>query len=269
MSLSNISDIDISEISKLKVSEVSSILKELNYDEYEIFIDIFSNDSRTGIQKLCLKAQKELLGINKEKERLRKLNEFENKEYSKGVKIIAGVDEVGRGPLAGPVVAAVVILPENCEIIGINDSKKLSEKKRNEIFEEIVEKSIAYSIGVADNNEIDEYNILNATYLAMKRALENLDIKPEVLLNDAVRIPDVNIKQIPIIKGDSKSISIAAASIIAKVTRDKMMVEYHEIYPYYGFDSNKGYGTNIHYDGIRSHGITKIHRKTFLKNFDY
>ncbi|MBR5129447.1 MAG: ribonuclease HII [Firmicutes bacterium] len=190
--------------------------------------------------------------------------------------IVAGVDEAGRGPLAGPVVAACAILPEDFDVIGVDDSKKLSEKRREELFKEILNKSLATGVGIADNNLIDEINILQATKKAMQEALENankmLEEKTGKTVNhvlfDAVEIKDLGISQSSIIKGDAKSLSIAAASIIAKVTRDRMMMEYHQEYPYYGFDSNKGYGTKAHYEGISEHGITPIHRKTFLKNLD-
>ena len=190
--------------------------------------------------------------------------------------IVAGVDEAGRGPLAGPVVAACAILPEDFDVIGVDDSKKLSEKRREQLFEEILNKSLATGVGIADNNLIDEINILQATKKAMQEALENANMMLEEktgktvnhVLFDAVEIKDLGISQSSIIKGDAKSLSIAAASIIAKVTRDRMMMEYHQEYPYYGFDSNKGYGTKAHYEGISEHGITPIHRKTFLKNLD-
>ena len=213
-------------------------------------------------------------------ERLQKMQEkhetmmaFDD-EYRKGGIVVAGVDEAGRGPLAGPVVAACAILPEDFDVIGVDDSKKLSEKKREELFEQILNKSLAYGVGIADNSLIDEINILQATKKAMQEALEKAE---EMLwekhgkhvghvLFDAVEIKDVKISQSAIVKGDAKSLSIAASSIIAKVTRDRMMMEYHELYPYYGFDSNKGYGTKAHYAGIEEYGITPIHRMTFLKN---
>jgi len=189
---------------------------------------------------------------------------------------VAGVDEVGRGPLAGPVVTACVVLPADLDVLGIDDSKKVSEKKREELFSEIIEKSLAYGIGIMDNNVIDEINILEATKAAMKQAVENAETMLRektgegigFLLVDAVELKSVSIAQSPIIKGDAKSLSIAAASIIAKVTRDRMMAEYHKQYPYYAFDSNKGYGTKAHYEGIHQYGITPIHRKTFLKNLN-
>ena len=216
-------------------------------------------------------------------ERLAKMQEkhsmmmaFDDEYRQNETIIVAGVDEAGRGPLAGPVVAACAILPEDFDVIGVDDSKKLSEKRREELFKEILNKSLATGVGIADNNLIDEINILQATKKAMQEALENankmLEEKTGKTVNhvlfDAVEIKDLGISQSSIIKGDAKSLSIAAASIIAKVTRDRMMMEYHQEYPYYGFDSNKGYGTKAHYEGISEHGITPIHRKTFLKNLD-
>ena len=183
-----------------------------------------------------------------------------------GYGAVCGIDEVGRGPLAGPVVAGAVILPTDCEILYLNDSKKLSEKKRELLYDEIMEKAVATGIGVISPARIDEINILQATYEAMRMAISNLKGQPSVLLNDAVTIPLVEITQVPIIKGDAKSVSIAAASIIAKVTRDHMMVEYEEIYPGYSFASNKGYGSAQHIAALKELGPTPIHRRTFIKN---
>ena len=180
---------------------------------------------------------------------------------------ICGIDEAGRGPLAGPVVAGAVILPKDCRILYINDSKKLSEKRRNELFDIIKEEAVTYGIGIIDAARIDEINILQATYEAMRSAINNLNPSPDILLNDAVTIPKVDIKQVPIIKGDAKSISIGAASIIAKVTRDAMMVEYDKIYPEYDFASNKGYGSAKHIEALKKYGPCPIHRRSFIHNF--
>lgn len=224
-------------------------------------------------------------------ERQQKLKEkfFEMRAFDLGYELsldeVGGIDEAGRGPLAGPVVAACAVLGDDFAVIGIDDSKKLSAKKREELFDEITSKALAYGVGIVDNEIIDEINILQATKRAMAMAAEKADemlrsrriAAPDgsqeksgagvrLLLLDAVRIEGVEIPQRDIIKGDAKSLSIAAASIIAKVTRDRMMDEYHQQYPYYGFDSNKGYGTKAHYEGIYTHGVTPIHRKTFLKN---
>lgn len=205
----------------------------------------------------------------KEKEitRLQELSKYEEEYFQKGIKLIAGIDEAGRGPLAGPVVAAAVILPKHALIEGVNDSKKLSEKKREKVYEDIISNAIAWGVGIVDNNVIDEINILNATRLAMHNAIEELSIKPEFILIDAEKKVDTgNIPYLPIIKGDALSISIAAASIVAKVTRDRMMREYDKMFPAYGFEKHKGYGTKMHTDAIKENGICMIHRKSFLKN---
>ena len=210
---------------------------------------------------------RELKGEKLEKELLRleemKAYEKENAQYE----LICGIDEAGRGPLAGPVAAGAVILPKDCQILYLNDSKKLSEKRREELFLEIKEKALAWSVGIATPQRIDEINILQATYEAMREAISKLSVTPQILLNDAVTIPQVIIPQVPIIKGDAKSISIAAASIVAKVTRDRMMAEYDKIMPEYGFASNKGYGAAAHIEAIRKYGPSPIHRSTFIKNF--
>ena len=210
-----------------------------------------------------LKKQQERL--EKEIARTKAMSTFEE-EY-KDYPYICGIDEVGRGPLAGPVVAGAVILPKDDMILYLNDSKKLSEKKREMLYDEIMNRAVATGIGMASPARIDEINILQATYEAMRQAITNLKVKPDILLNDAVTIPGVDIRQVPIIKGDAKSISIGAASIIAKVTRDRMMVEYAKIMPEYGFADNKGYGSAAHIAAIKEYGPTPIHRRTFIKNF--
>ncbi len=207
--------------------------------------------------------EKRRLKLEAEKERMYAMFSYE-RECGENL-AICGIDEVGRGPLAGPVYAAAVILPKDCDILYINDSKKLSEKKREALSAEIKEKAVAWAIGVADNRRIDEINILQATYEAMRQAIKKLEIKPDILLNDAVTIPLVDIKQVPIIKGDAKSATIAAASIVAKVARDALMAEYAEEYPGYGFERNKGYGTAEHIAAIKEMGVTPIHRMSFLK----
>lgn len=208
--------------------------------------------------------EKRKAAYEKELQRTEEMKRYE-KEYAQYA-YICGIDEVGRGPLAGPVVAGAVILPKDCSLLYLNDSKKLSEKKREELYEKIMETAVAVGIGYNTPARIDEINILQATYEAMREALANLSVKPDLLLNDAVTIPKVDIKQVPIIKGDAKSISIAAASIVAKVTRDRLMVKYDEVYPGYGFASHKGYGTAMHMEAIRKYGPTPIHRKSFIKN---
>ena len=202
--------------------------------------------------------------LEKERARIEAMKVYEKEYESHGW--ICGIDEVGRGPLCGPVVASAVILPKDCQILYLNDSKKLSEKKREELYDVIMEQAIAVGVGMASPQRIDEINILQATYEAMRQAISSLKVKPAVLLNDAVTIPEVEIPQIPIIKGDVKSVSIAAASIIAKVTRDRMMVEYDRIYPGYDLASNKGYGTKVHMEALKTVGPCEIHRRTFIKN---
>jgi len=204
---------------------------------------------------------------DKEKERLIRMTEYERKCYEKGYKLIAGVDEVGRGPLAGPVVAAAVILGEGVLIPGVNDSKKLSEEKREYLYEEIKSKALCWSIGIVDEKVIDEINILNAACLAMKKALDGLTERPDYILLDAVTLKDVDIPQKGIIKGDALSLSIAAASIIAKVERDRMVSAYDEQYPHFGFSKHKGYGTKEHIECIKKYGLLPIHRRSFTKNF--
>ena len=249
----------------LSMKEVNEIFQAACEDELPEFIKRFSEDERAGVQKLISSAQKKLNALEKEKSRIEELKKYE-KEYS-DYEFICGIDEVGRGPLAGPVVAGAVILPKDCDILYINDSKKLSEKKREELYDIIMEKAIACGIGYASPERIDEINILQATYEAMREAINNLSVTPDILLNDAVTIPKVSIKQVPIIKGDAKSISIGAASIIAKVTRDRLMVEYDKIFPEYGFSSNKGYGSEAHISALKKYGKTPIHRLSFIKNF--
>ena len=203
--------------------------------------------------------------LEKEIARTEAMSVFE-KEYS-DYNAICGIDEVGRGPFAGPVVAGAVILPKDHPILYLNDSKKLSEKKREELYEVIMKEAVATGIGMASPARIDEINILQATYEAMRMAISNLSVQPDLLLNDAVTIPEVGIAQIPIIKGDAKSVSIAAASIIAKVTRDRMMVEYEKVFPGYDFASNKGYGTKAHIEGLNKLGPTPIHRMSFIHKY--
>lgn len=203
--------------------------------------------------------------LEKEMERIKGMSVYET-EYS-DCTYICGIDEVGRGPLAGPVVAGAVILPKDEPILYLNDSKKLSEKKREQLYDEIMEKAVAVGIGMVSPARIDEINILQATYEAMREAISKLAVKPDLLLNDAVTIPKVEIRQIPIIKGDAKSVSIAAASIVAKVTRDRLMAEYDGVIPGYDFAKNKGYGTKAHIEALKSQGASPIHRRTFIKNF--
>ncbi len=192
---------------------------------------------------------------------------IENEMFTQGYQVICGVDEAGRGPLAGPVCAAAVILPAGLEIPGLNDSKKLTDKRRRELFPVIKEKAISYGIGLADHKEIDEINILQATFLAMERAISQLGIRPDIALIDGNRAKDFGIPAQTVVKGDSLSASIAAASILAKVTRDDIMLDMAKKYPDYAFDVHKGYGTKLHYEKLTAHGASSIHRMTFLKKF--
>lgn len=234
-------------------------------EELPEFIDKYLNDERDGVRKIVASARKKLDALEKEKQRIETLKVFERKYAD--YEFICGIDEVGRGPLAGPVVAGAVILPKDCDILYINDSKQLSEKKREELFEVISEKAVACAVGYASPERIDEINILQATYEAMREAISSLAVKPDILLNDAVTIPKVDIKQVPIIKGDAKSISIGAASIYAKVTRDRLMCEYDKVFPEYDFAGNKGYGSAAHIEALKKYGPTPIHRRSFIKNF--
>ena len=248
-----------------KISEIKSEFALTGIDRIEGFINEYADDERPGVQALVLRAKKNLEKYNAELKRIYSISEYERKyrEY----RYICGIDEVGRGPLAGPVVAGAVILPKDCCILYVNDSKKLSETKREELYDEIMDKAVSVGLGFVDNNRIDEINILQATYEAMRQAIGKLDPKPDILLNDAVTIPEVSIKQVPIIKGDAKSISIGAASIIAKVTRDRMMKEYAEEFPEYGFEDNKGYGSRKHIEAIQKYGPCALHRRSFIGNF--
>lgn len=251
-----------------ELKKIGVIKEELQAAEETMlpsFITEYQSDDRAGVQRLVEQAQKRLDNLAKERARIEKLKEYEREYESYGY--ICGIDEVGRGPLAGPVVAGAVILPKDCDILYINDSKKLSEKKREELYDIIMEKAVATGIGMVSPARIDEINILQATYEAMRQAIQNLAVTPDILLNDAVTIPEVNIPQVPIIKGDAKSISIGAASIIAKVTRDHLMVEYDKVMPEYGFASNKGYGSQVHIEALKKYGASPIHRQSFIGNF--
>ena len=248
-----------------KISVIKEELQAASYKELPLFISKYETDERSGVAALVKKARKQIDDYEKELLRTEGMKEYEKKygEYS----YICGIDEVGRGPLAGPVVAGAVILPRDCDILYLNDSKQLSEKKREELNDIILEKAVATGIGVISPERIDEINILQATYEAMREAISKLAVKPQILLNDAVTIPEVDIPQVPIIKGDEKSISIAAASIVAKVTRDHLMIEYDQVLPGYDFAKNKGYGTKAHIAGLKELGATPIHRKTFITHF--
>ncbi len=249
----------------MSISDIKKVFADADISKLHRLIDEYKEDEREGVRKIIVSAEKKIEAYEKERIRSYKMFEFERK-YAE-CKYICGIDEVGRGPLAGPVVAAAVILPKDCDILYLNDSKQLSEKKREELFVEITNKAVAFGIGMADEKRIDEINILNADYEAMRQAIAKLSVTPDILLNDAVTIPEVDIKQIPIIKGDTLSGSIAAASIIAKVTRDRLMVEYDSKYPGYEFAKNKGYGSQAHITALKEKGPCPIHRRSFIKNF--
>lgn len=248
-----------------KIGDIKMELQAATFEELPLFVEKYNTDERNGVVKLVETAKKKIDAYEKELERTEKMKAYE-KEYAQ-YEYICGIDEVGRGPLAGPVVACAVILPKDCKILYLNDSKQLSEKKREELYDVILKEAVAVGIGWTSHERIDEINILQATYEAMREAIQNLEVKPDLLLNDAVTIPNVDIKQVPIIKGDAKSVSIAAASIVAKVTRDRLMVELDQEYPEYHFADNKGYGAQVHIEALKKYGPTPIHRKTFIKNF--
>lgn len=249
----------------LSLKEMKEILESTAILELEEVIRPWRADERAGVQKLLESCDKKLLRYQEELARLEKMREYERSypQYT----YICGIDEAGRGPLAGPVVAGAVILPPDCEILYLNDSKQLSAKRREELYEEIKEKAIAWSVGIASPGRIDEINILQANYEAVREAIAGLKVKPELLLNDAMKIPGVALPQVSIIKGDAKSLSIAAASVMAKVTRDRIMCQYDELYPEYEFASNKGYGSASHIAAIRKYGPCPIHRRSFIGNF--
>lgn len=246
------------------IQEIKERFKNTSIQELSVFCEIYRADERKGVQKLVEQGHKRIQALEQEKERLKQMREFEREYEHLGY--ICGIDEVGRGPFAGPVVAGAVILPPDCEILYVNDSKQLSEKMREQLYDEIMEKAVSVAVGYASPQRIDEINILQATYEAMREAVSKLDVTPQILLNDAVTIPQITIPQVPIIKGDAKSISIAAASIVAKVTRDRLMREYDKIMPEYGFASNKGYGSKEHIEAIKKYGPTPIHRRSFIHN---
>lgn len=258
-------EMEVSEMEERKIGQIKEELKAATEAMLPSFIMAYESDERSGVIKLVEQAKKRLQKLEEERKRIWKLQEYERKygQYT----YICGIDEVGRGPLAGPVVAGAVILPKDCDILYINDSKKLTAAKREELYDEIMEKAVAAGIGMVSPQRIDEINILQATYEAMREAISKLEPAPDILLNDAVTIPGVAIRQVPIIKGDAKSISIGAASIVAKVTRDRLMVEYDKIMPGYGFAANKGYGSAEHIAALKKYGPTPIHRRSFIGNF--
>lgn len=238
---------------------------EADAGERESLLAVYREDPRAGVASLVRKYEREKEKLQAEMDRIAAMKVYENQYEHLGY--VCGIDEAGRGPLAGPVVAGAVILPKDSQILWLNDSKQLSAKKREELYDVIMKEAVSVGVGYATPARIDEINILQATYEAMREAVSKLSVMPQILLNDAVTIPQITIPQVPIIKGDAKSVSIAAASIIAKVTRDRLMVEYDKMFPEYGFASHKGYGSASHIEALRAYGPTPIHRKTFITHF--
>lgn len=247
------------------INEIKAEFSAAEISEYSVLCEKYKEDSRAGVKKLIEQCHKKETALEAEKQRIEQMKVYEHKYEHLGY--LCGIDEVGRGPLAGPVVACAVILPKDSSILYLNDSKKLTASKREELYEVIMREAVSVGIGMRGPDRIDEINILQATYEAMRDAVNNLSVTPQILLNDAVTIPNVVIPQVPIIKGDAKSVSIAAASIVAKVTRDRMMEEYDKLLPEYGFASNKGYGSAVHIEALKKYGPSPIHRKSFITHF--
>ncbi len=247
------------------IKEITAEYESVPLMETEKLDGEYEEDTRSGVKNIRKKYAKKRQAYLEELARIEEMKFFE-KKYG-DFTAICGIDEAGRGPLAGPVVAAAVILPKDCDLLYVNDSKKLSESKREALFDEIKEKAVSYGIGIVGPEVIDEINILQATYEAMRIAVSKLSPQPDIFLNDAVHIPGITGKQVSIIKGDAKSISIASASILAKVTRDRMMKEYDKLFPEYGFAGHKGYGSSEHIRAIQTYGPTPIHRRSFIGNF--
>lgn len=254
------------EIGKMAIAELDGLLANAG-DGLPQLLLACEADKRPGARRLAAKYRKAQEKLAAEMLRIDKMREYEKKyqQYA----YIAGMDEAGRGPLAGPVVACAVILPKDCAIPYVDDSKKLTPKKREELYGRILEQAVSWGIGEATPGRIDQVNILNATYEAMQKAVAALKTVPGILLNDAVEVPGIPIPQVPIIKGDAKSITIAAASIMAKVTRDRIMEEYGKIYPGYGFEANKGYGSKQHIAALKELGPSPVHRRSFIRNFGF
>ena len=247
------------------IAEIKAEFAAADMSSSPALYEIYKNDTRSGVQKIIEQYRKKEAALEAEKQRIENMKEYEHKYEHLGY--LCGIDEVGRGPLAGPVVACAVILPKDSKILYLNDSKKLSASKREELYDVIMKEAVSVGIGMRSPERIDEINILQATYEAMREAVGKLEVMPQLLLNDAVTIPQITIPQVPIIKGDAKSVSIAAASIVAKVTRDRLMEEYDSVFPEYGFASNKGYGSAAHVEALKKYGATPIHRKTFITHF--
>lgn len=253
------------ETAKKSIREIKEEFGRAGREGIPFLIERYSDDKRAGVSGLVRRYKKQLEDWEKELARIEGMLDYE-REYA-GYELICGVDEAGRGPLAGPVAAGAVILPKNTGIPYLDDSKKLSAKRREELYDEIMDKAVSAGVGFVGPARIDEINILQATYEAMREAIGKLGVTPDLLLNDAVTIPDLPMRQVPIIKGDAKSMSIAAASVIAKVSRDRLMAEYDRLMPEYGFAKNKGYGSKEHISALQRYGPSPIHRKTFIGNF--
>lgn len=248
-----------------KVQEIRAEFEESREEFWPSLCEKYREDARKGVATLVARCQKKMEALEAERRRMYEMFAYEREYEHLGY--ICGIDEAGRGPLAGPVVAGAVILPRECRMLYLNDSKKLSAAKREELYQQIVKEAVAVGVGYASPQRIDEINILQATYEAMREAIQKLQIKPQILLNDAVTIPGVSYPQVPIIKGDAKSASIAAASIVAKVTRDRLMVDYDRLMPEYGFATHKGYGAVAHIEALKKYGPSPIHRKSFITHF--
>ncbi len=248
-----------------QINEIKKEFAQAGESDLPSLFALYENDGRDGVSGLIMQYKRKVEKLQKERERLETMRHYEHTYEQQGY--VCGIDEVGRGPLAGPVVAGAVILPPDCEILYLNDSKKLTEKRREALFDEIKEKAVSWSIGMSSPARIDEINILQATYEAMQEAIRGLSPQPQTLLVDAVTIPEISINQVPIIGGDRKSLSIAAASVLAKVTRDHLMIEYDKEFPEYGFSANKGYGTEEHISALKKYGPSPIHRETFIGHF--
>lgn len=253
--------------SKQSLSTLKNLISDISIEEIPVYIEALKIDERTACQKMASQLEKRLEADMKERARMHRIFEFEREAWEDGCLYVAGLDEAGRGPLVGSVVAAAVILDPSIDWRGIDDSKKLSAEQRSYFYDKIINHSICYGIGEATHEEIDTINILNATKRAMSRAIEAMHLKPDFLLIDAVKLADNPLRQLSLIKGDSRSASIAAASILAKVTRDRQMVALHQMHPHYDFAQHKGYGTDKHYDAIRKLGLLSEHRRSFLKGF--
>ncbi|MEN8905957.1 MAG: ribonuclease HII [Clostridiales bacterium] len=252
---------------KIKIKDIKEKIDIMDIKEALSYLYFMKSNYKINLDKIIERYEKKMEKIKLEDVRLDKLMHFEKLAYKHNFNLVCGIDEAGRGPLAGPVVAAAVILPKNKKIYGVNDSKKLSPKKRDELYDVIVKEAVSYGVGIVDHIYIDRFNILNATKKAMKEAIGQLNKEPECLFIDSERLQDVKIKQKSIIKGDTLSISIAAASIIAKVTRDRIMCDYDDKYPEYGFEKHKGYGTKDHIESIKLNGLCSIHRISFTRKF--